>query len=421
MKNKPWLNLLVAAGMLSLACSAVSRLPGAPTSVPTASPTTAASAADRQLAVFDALFGDVRDQYIHADFGGVDWSAVGAQARSQVAAGETDDAFAKTIKDLLSKLPAGGAIYQTRAERLALDTTASATYSGIGAFVSFRPGPQPHVVILSTINNSPAAQGGLQPHDSLLAVNGTPFTAADAAAPTQRIRGLQGTTVTLTVQTPGLPARQMLLQRAPITSTDGLSGGNLTSINVAYFLLPVVADPNMAAAIAQHLLTLSQTVKLKGIILDLRIARSDANSWPLSQMLTLFTTGKLGEFYTRTGSTPIEVKGLDVAGSQTLPLAVLVGGDTAGTPEIFAAALQAAHRAVVVGTPTHGAVLGFSDLALPDGSRLTLATSSFRTSANVDMATTGVKPDHLVNADWDSYTFDNDPVLAESITLLPVN
>jgi C-terminal processing protease CtpA/Prc len=177
----------------------------------------------------------------------------------------------------------------------------------------------------------------------------------------------------------------------------------------------------MAAAIAEDLLTISQTAKLKGIILDLRIARSDANGWPLSQMLTLFTTGKLGQFYTRADSTPVEVTGQDVGGSQTLPLVVLVAGDTAGTPEIFAAVLQAAHRAVVVGAPTHGSVLGFSDLALPDGSRLTLATSSFRTSTNIDMAASGVKPDQLVDVDWDQYTLDNDPILAKAFSLLPVN
>jgi len=424
MKNKSWLNLMVAAAMLSLACSAVSRVMGSPTSLPgpaATSAATAAAAADRHLAVFDAIFGDVRDQYIQADLGGADWSAIGAQYRSQVAAGETDDAFAQTIRDLLGKLPAGGAIYQTRAERLALDTTSSATYFGIGAYVSFRPNPQPHVVILSTISNSPAAQGGLQSHDSVLAVDGVPFTAADADAPTKRIRGDLGTTVTLTVQTPGGPARQLMLQRAPITSTDALRGGNLTSVNVAYYRLPVVSDANMAAAIAEDLATISHTTQLKGIILDLRIARSDANGWPLTQMLTLFTTGKQGEFYTRTDTTPIEITGQDVGGSQTLPLVVLVDSDTAGTPEIFAAALQATHRAIVVGAPTHGAVLGFNDIALPDGSRLTLATSSFRTSTNVDMATSGVKPDHLVDADWDSYTLDTDQILAEAFSLLPAN
>jgi len=96
--------------------------------------------------------------------------------------------------------------------------------------------------------------GGLQAHDNVLAVNGAPFTAADADAPTKRIRGDLGTAVTLTVQTPR-PCRQLMFQRAPITTTDALRGGNLSSIDVAYYRLPVVADGNIAAAIAQDLAT----------------------------------------------------------------------------------------------------------------------------------------------------------------------
>ena len=420
MNNKAWLNILGAAAMLSLACSLVSRQIGAPTVAPT-NVSNPASATQRQLGVFDAVFNAVRDQYVRADYGGVDWNAIGAQYRGLVAAGETDDAFAQTVRDMLSKLPAGGASFQTRAERVALDTSNSSSYFGIGAFVSFRKTPQPHIVILATINGSPAQQAGLQPHDSLLAVNGAPFTAADELTPTSRIRGGQGTPVTVTVQTPGEQARQIQMQRAPITATDVLRGGNLTSLNVAYYRLPVVADANMAAAIAGDLATISQTAKLKGIILDLRIARSDASGWPLTQMLTLFANGNLGEFYTRTGTTPVQVTGQDAAGSQTLPLVALVASDTAGTPEIFAAALQASHRAVVVGMPTHGAVLGFDDIALPDGSRLTLATSSFRTTTNLNMAVAGLTPDHVINADWDSYTLATDPILEAALALLPIN
>ena len=425
MKNKPWLNLLVAGAMLSLACSAVSRLGLPAASVPTATPASAASSqaatTQRQLTVFDAVFAAVRDQYVRADYGGVDWNAIGTQARRVVAAGETDDAFEQTLRALLDRLPQGGASFQTRAERLAFDTSNSASFYGIGAFVSFRPSPQPHIVILSTINDLPAQKAGLQPHDSLLAVDGVPFTAADELTPTQRIRGAQGTTVTLTVQTPGAQVRQIQLARAPITATDSLRGGVLTSLNVAYYRLPVVADMDMAAAIAGDLATVSQTAKLKGIILDMRVARSGANGWPLTQMLTLFGNGQLGEFYTRTGSTPIAVTGQDVSGSQTVPLILLVAGDTAGTPEIFAAALQASHRAVVVGMPTHGAVLGFEEIALPDGSRLTLATSSYRTSTNIDMVSGGLTPDRVVNADWDSYTPNTDPILDAALALLPLN
>lgn len=420
MKNKPWLNILVAAAMLSLACSLVSRPAVSPTTTPTGVSAQAA-ATQRQLSVFDAAFNAVRDQYVRPDYGGVDWNAIGAQYRGLVAAGETDDAFAQTMRDMLSKLPADAATFQTRAERVALDTSNGSSYFGIGAFISFRKTPRPHIVILSTISGSPAEQAGLQPHDSLIAVDGAPFTAADELTPTNRIRGGQGTTVTLTVQTPGEQARQIQLQRAPITATDVLRGGNLTSLDIAYYRLPVVADTNMAAAIAGDLASISQTAKLKGIILDLRIARSDTNGWPLSQMLTLFANGKLGEFYTRTGTTPVQVTGVDVAGSQTVPLVVLVASDTAGTPEIFAAALQASHRAVMVGMPTHGAVLGYDGIPLPDGSRLTLATSSYRTTTNLNLAAAGLTPDHVINADWDSYTLATDPILEAALSLLPLN
>jgi carboxyl-terminal processing protease len=415
MKNKPWLNILVAAAMLSLACSLTSR----PAVTPTAAPT-AVSPTSRQLSVFDAAFNAVRDQYIPANYSGVDWKTIGAQYRSQVAAGETDDAFAQTMRDMLAKLPPGTANYETRAERLANETTNGASYYGIGAFVSYRANPKPHIVILATIAGSPAEAAGLQPHDSLLAVNGAPFTPADQLAPTQRIRGDQGTAVTLTVQTPGDAARQIQLERAPITATDSLRGGYLSSLNVAYYRLPVVSDPNVADSIAGDLASISQTTKLKGIILDLRIARSDATEWPLSQMLTMFGNGNLGEFYTRSITTPVTIVGQDVAGSQTLPLVVLVGADTAGTPEIFAAALQASHRATVIGMVTHGSVLGFQTVALPDGSRLTLANSSYRTANNLDMSSKGVTPDHVIDADWDSYTLETDPVLGEALSLLGI-
>ncbi len=419
MTRKPWFNILVAAAMLSLGCSLVGRSPvGAPAAPTSAATTAAQTATQRQLSVFDAAFSAVSDRYIRSDYGGVDWKAVGAQYRAQVAAGESDDAFAQTMRDMLAKLPTDAAAFETRAERLANDTTNNTTYYGIGAFVSYRPNPQPHIVILATIGGSPAETAGLQPHDSLMAVDGVPFTAADEKAPTQRIRGSQATTVTLTVQTPGDQARQIQIQRAPITATDGLRGGLLTALDVAYYRIPVVSDTNMPSAIASDLTTISQTAKVKGIILDLRVAHSDANGWPLSQMLTLFANGNMGQFYTRSATTPVAVTGQDAGGSQTLPLVVLVDTDTAGTPEIFAAALQAAHRATVLGQPTHGAVLGFEEVALPDGSRLTLATSSYRTATNIDMAAKGVTPDKTIDADWDSYTLATDPILEAALTLL---
>jgi carboxyl-terminal processing protease len=412
MHKRPASNVWMVVLLLSLACSLVSR------ATPTAAPAPTQSAVDRHLKVFDAVVAAVRDQYVSADFGGVNWSALGEQYRATVAAGQTDDEFAQTLRELLAKLPPHAASYQTRAERLEQEVQDQVTYSGIGAFIAFRRTPQPHVVILSTIEGAPAQRAGLLPHDSIYAVNDVAFTLADEAAPTAHIRGEAGTTVTITVSSPGQKPRTLALQREQIQAVDALRGGVLTTVNTAYYRVPVTAGSDLAPAIAGDLDSISQTAHLKGIVLDRRVAGS-TSGWPLVDMLSLFGSGTMGEFYTRNDTTPITVTAVDAGGSQTLPLVLIVGADTSGSPEVFAAALQAAGRAVIIGQPTAGTVQGFDTIALPDGSRMFLATSSFRTARGLDLAKAGVKPDVPMDSDWDSYTLEQDPVLGAALDLIP--
>jgi carboxyl-terminal processing protease len=224
--------------------------------------------------------------------------------------------------------------------------------------------------------------------------------------------------VVLSVQSPGGPRRDLTIDREQIVAADVLRGRFLDTVGVAYYRVPVSAENTLAQTIADNLATLSADKPLNGLVLDLRVARSGNGSWPLAQMLTLFGNGDLGEYYSRDGSDPLSVEGQDLAGSQTVPMMILVGPDTEGSPEIFAAALQSTGRARLVGLPTPGAVEGFSEVALPDGSRLFLATSSFRTHDNLDLATSGLTPDVNVSGDWDEITTEEDPVFATAVVLL---
>lgn len=404
----------VLAGLLAmtLACS---RLQSA---APTATPAPTAASTERHLSVFEAAWEAVRDQYLLADYGGVDWEAVGEEYRAKIAAGLSEDEFTAAMDAMLATLPDDQALYQTRAERLEEETTDQSVYHGIGAFIGFRETPQPHVVILAVIQESPAEAAGLEAHDSIYAVDGVPFAVEDARGPAERIRGAPETSVTLTVQSPGEERRDVVVPRQEIRATDVLRGGLLTTLEVAYYRVPVIATASLASAIAGDLEAISATTQLRGIVLDLRVSRSGTGEWPLGEMLAIFGNGALGEFYTRTTTDPVTVEGRDVGGSQTLPLILLVGRDTEGTPEIFAAAMQASGRAQVLGQPTPGSVEGFDEIALPDGSRLFLATSSFRTSDHVDLARSGITPDQEFDADWDQVSIDEDPVLGAALSLL---
>lgn len=409
---RPLIVGLTGLALLAAACGS-----GAPaaiqvTPVPTIDPVT------RHLAVFDKAWMTVHTQYVRDDFNGVDWQALGEEYRGRVSAGLSEAEFIEAMETLLANLPDNQASFETRQQRLEAETADLRTYHGIGAFIAFRHEPEPHVVILAVVKDSPAEAAGLDSHDSIYAIDGEPFTVEDEAVPAERIRGDPDSTVVLTVQSPGEPRREVTIEREQIVATDVLRGGYLSSLGVAYYRVPVAAESTLAQTIAENLLSIDENEPLVGLVLDLRVARSGNGSWPLAQMLTLFGNGEVGEYYTREGNDPLSIEGQNLAGSQTVPLTILVGPDTEGSPEIFAAALQSTGRARLVGLPTPGAVEGFTEVPLPDGSRMFLATSSFRTQHNVDLASAGLTPDVRVNGDWDEITSARDPVLAAALDLL---
>jgi carboxyl-terminal processing protease len=180
--------------------------------------------------------------------------------------------------------------------------------------------------------------------------------------------------------------------------------------NVAYLLFPPAPYPNMLDGIFSQIETLSAEQELSGIILDLRIVTQN-DSWPMAEMFSVFGTGDLGEIYTQEETTPLEVEGRDVMMSQTLPMAILVGPDTQGALEMFAAALQSTGRARVLGLATPGELEGMTAFFLPDGSRLFVPTSSYRTANGREVGLDGVVPDVVIEAEWDAITTGDDPVL----------
>jgi carboxyl-terminal processing protease len=129
----------------------------------------------------------------------------------------------------------------------------------------------------------------------------------------------------------------------------------------------------------------------------------------------MFHNGPLGEFYNRNDKQLIQVQGQDIFGSQKVPLVVLVGQNTSGTPEILAASLQMQKRATVIGENTPGSIEVASSFYLPDGSELFIQTTSFVLPNGEEVGTQGVTPDITVAEGWDQVQPDDDPVLDRAI------
>lgn len=372
---------------------------------------------EHQTQTFEALWGHIQDAYIYFDTADVDWEGLRERYAQQIDSGLTNAEFASLLDELEAELPAGSLLHQPRSERIDSDLADLATYDGIGAFVGFEEEDVPHVVILDVIQGSPAELAGLKAHDSIFGIDGSPITVEEGLEAVNRIRGTAGTSVTLDVQSPGEPERKLEVERAKLTSTAKLQGYMIPNSNYGYLLFPPIGYEGLEQDVAQSLESMSSDSDMEGLILDLRIANS-SRGWPLETLFSIFQDGAIGELYNRLQAQTVEVEGQEISNSQSVPLVVLVGQNTSGFPEVFAASLQMHERASVIGEPTTGDVETDSSFYLPDGSRLFIETTSFRLPNGDEIGNIGVQPDIPVQAGWDEVLPGQDPVLDQAVEFL---
>lgn len=248
-----------------------------------------------------------------------------------------------------------------------------------------------------------AAAGVLKPGDIITAVDGKDIKGMTIDQVRPLIVGAQGTQVTLTIQRRGVAKPLMFtLTRKPFTvplvSTYIIPGVNLADIQLTQF----GEDPNNASdstdAELRAAIQQAQGQHVNGIILDLR----DNGGGYLDQAIKVsseFVAPGAGRTVyievTRTSRTPQPIQSGGLATS--MPLVILVNGDTASASEITTAAITYNRPSVhVVGTHTFGTDTILEPIPLSDGSVLLLGTMGWLTPAGHNVRTTGIVPDQIV-------------------------
>ena len=352
------------------------------------------------LRTYDAFWTKLEPNYIFVGSTEFDWKLMPIQTRRQVSSGMTDEEFDGLINSFIDLFPDDTVIYRNRAERINADLKATLSYEGIGAYISVINEPTPHIVLLSVITSSPAEKAGLRAHDSIYYVDGTPVTEEEGITVVDRIRGPAGSIVTLQVTSPNGNERTVEVTRERLQATDMLRYTYLPIAKAGLIRLPMGGNANIVSDMLTSLDTLIEQNGMENLVIDMRVAHSN-DDWPLESMLSLFTEGEMGTIYTRYDNYALTVDAQDVSGSQTIPLVLLVGPDTQGASEIFAAALQDKGRATVIGQPTLGYVFDFDHFILPDGGEVFFGNSSYVSPLGRDIGVLGVIPDVLVQSSWD--------------------
>lgn len=261
--------------------------------------------------------------------------------------------FKSSISGMLNVLDPHST-YLDAADFAAFKTEQRSEYFGIGATIGdLRQGDDLNTYIRATFQDAPASRAGLRFGDKIVAVDGQSMKGKNFSEVRKFLLGPLGTVVKVTVEHPATGKTE--------TVTITRDAVSLPSIPQAYMVRPGVGYVAMTGGFntttADEFETALQDLHSKGmnmLVLDLRGNRGGlliqavrvANTFLQRDQLIVTQKGRIR------GSTE-PFRALNDS-PDTVPLVVLVNGETASAAEIVAGALQDHDRALIVGENTFG-------------------------------------------------------------------
>jgi carboxyl-terminal processing protease len=250
------------------------------------------------------------------------------------------------------------------------------------------------LTIVAPIEDTPADRAGLKAGDKIFKIDGEltkDMTIMDAI---KKMRGKEGTNVTLSVIRDNLEEpKDYVLTRAIIK----IKSVKYNTIDETIGYIKIKSFTKTTADELDNALKSITKNKIDGMVLDLRNdpggllnqAVEVTDRFIEKGQLIVYTKGKIEEQNLKFSSTGKNAY-LD------FPIIVLVNAGSASASEIVAGALQDLKRGVVLGTQTFGKGSVQTIIPLSDGSGLRLTTAKYFTPKGRVIQGKGITPDIIV-------------------------
>jgi len=301
-------------------------------------------------------------------------------------------------------------VYFTDEEAKQFNDDLAGKFSGIGAELGTKDG---NLIVVTTLDDSPAKKAGLQTNDIVGKVNDDDTTGWSIDQAVSKIRGDKGTTVKLTILR-SQEVKEFSIVRDNIVNPSVKY--EITPDNIGYLRISRFAEDtdNLAQAAAREFVAKG----VKGVILDLRgngggyltAAQSVSGLW--------LETGK-EVVQERQGSKVQET--LTAIGNSTLKgvkTVALIDGGSASASEIVAGALNDYDAAQLVGTKTYGKGSVQKLVQLPMGGQLKVTIAKWYTPNGKNINKEGIPPDVEVKPTQEQIAANDDVQKAKAIEIL---
>jgi carboxyl-terminal processing protease len=247
--------------------------------------------------------------------------------------------------------------------------------------------------VASVFPRSPAQQAGIAPGDTIVSVEGKSIAGESSSEATKKIKGPEGTKVTIGVRDAKTgKVRKLTITRAEVTlpnvshTVEKVDGQRLGYVRLLSF--SEGAHAQLAGAVRKV-----EKEGAEGIVLDLR-----HNPGGLLDEAVLCASLFLpeGEVVVSTKSRTQGESVHETSGARitSLPVVVLIDGGTASAAEILTAALADDGGAEVVGADSYGKGVFQEEQTLANGGALKLTVGEYFTPEGVNLAEShGIHPD----------------------------
>jgi carboxyl-terminal processing protease len=368
-----------------------------------------------QLEILNQVGEIVRDVYVYPDFNGKDWGEIEARYEAMIEAGLGTEEFYFQMESMIEELGDEHSFFLSPLDVKRADDELNGENNFVGIGVYSDPeSERGRLVVISTFPDSAAEYAGIEPHDSILQVDGQPVIDENA----NRLRGPACSALVVTVQSPGEAPRDIIMVRHSMNGNLRIDARLVPSSDgsrIGYIFIPTFFDETIPAQIETALEDFGQ---LDGLILDVRM-NGGGSSTVANPILSFFTSGRLGQFVSRDESRALQLEAYPINNSQTVPLVVMVSQDTVSYGEIFAGIMRDSRDAKITGETSLGNVEVLHGFNFDDGSQLWLASEAFYPAhSDQNWEKSGIVPDLQAYAAWDSFTFDTDPSISAALTLL---
>ncbi|WP_292017841.1 MULTISPECIES: S41 family peptidase [unclassified Megasphaera] len=297
---------------------------------------------------------------------------------------DKQDLLNGALEGIVKKLGDKHSIYLDGDDFQAFSDQTSGSYAGIGVYIG---SSEEGTIVAGVMDDSPAAEAGVQRGDLIQAINGTSTKGMSLEDISKTIRGPVDTTVTLTLGRNGESQEMAITRRQIHMKTVG--GQMIEGTDVGYIRVAIFSENTGEEFTRQYQELRKQG--MKRMILDLRnnpggivdqAVAVASNFVPKDSVIVSFTSRSGDESeYKASGS------------GDTIPLVVLINENSASASEIVSGAIQDLKLGPVIGTKSYGkgTVQGVYPIDSDDAIKLTVA--KYRTASGREIDGVGIQPD----------------------------